>query len=603
MKGDEIKTDNDNNDGALIQEVETRKHGFLKYNSNSSNEKSEKYDEMMDIPSERNEKIETMVKRVSAENGSLITQTSLNSLVKRTNLLKLNEDKSNSFEWLCSKSISSNLSNSQAQNYSGTLNDHRHHKKFNNDKRVSESTKANNDNNLNYESYDEIPIRPTDRNLHLNNKIHPNKYSDYLPNRVSNSTNNSHDYSQDSNIYLINLDPHTQRLPKNSAMLDCNIDKIFTDAFSLNRVGGNRYGSKRSSKIVNNDDSLLNYIKKNEIHANFNERINNLDTKHKIFNHSTYINSSNNINVNNSSHTTIPTIQNAKTNSTGSFINKNSNSSSPFYINLNNYLYYNDEIKLLDNINTLLQEQTGCRFVQTKIEEKNKIKDIVFLGKFFEKIKDNILNIINDQFGNYVVQKFFEGIILDTFLLSKFFQTIKDHLFAISIHPFGTRFFQKSLENLSSFYSKIENVVVNDVLKELILNNSYNLIIDTNGNHVFQKILIMYPKDKNQFIYDELNKISVEVAKIKQGGCIFQRAFDIASFDQKRFLIREIINNINLLINDEYGNFIIQSVIYLKIKDVNNTIFEFLKERLLDLSKKKFSSNVIDKVRTEKIKF
>jgi hypothetical protein len=49
------------------------------------------------------------------------------------------------------------------------------------------------------------------------------------------------------------------------------------------------------------------------------------------------------------------------------------------------------------------------------------------------------------------------------------------------------------------------------------------------------------------------------------------------------------------LINDEFGNFIIQHVISLKSKDFNQQIFNYIKQDLAALSKQKYSSNVIDK--------
>ena len=61
-------------------------------------------------------------------------------------------------------------------------------------------------------------------------------------------------------------------------------------------------------------------------------------------------------------------------------------------------------------------------------------------------------------------------------------------------------------------------------------------------------------------------------------------------------MILEIIKNIDKLINDEFGNFIIQHIIFLKVDEYNERIFTFLNNNLVGLSKLKYSSNVIDKV-------
>ena len=50
-----------------------------------------------------------------------------------------------------------------------------------------------------------------------------------------------------------------------------------------------------------------------------------------------------------------------------------------------------------------------------------------------------------------------------------------------------------------------------------------------------------------------------------------------------------------MLINDENGNFIIQHTLNLKLDRINNRIFQFVKNNIVLLSKQKYSSNVIDK--------
>jgi hypothetical protein len=589
---DLIENDNENGRIREHKEIGNRPPNCnLSLNASSS---SEKYDEMIDIHPDKQDKIEANVKRFSAENGSLVTQASLNSLMKKNNMGIHNKEfiKSNSLECSCSKWTSPNHSHFHRLNSSNPMNHKTCPNNFERNKRKSDSSMFSHQKNIySHVNNGERSFWHNDAisNLDLSspNYLHRNNSV-----RLPFSANNSQDNSQEYNNY-VKTSKNCLPLNLHSPMLNFDLDQSFGEAFSLNRTTNTNYGQKKESnnRNVNNNKNLNNNFKKIEFDIKRNELIsgtscNNINQINDNSGGSNYNNHNN------------PLFTYNKNNPKSSIpiYNKNSTNSSTFYFNMNNFLHYNDDKKLLDSINTLLQEQTGCRFVQLKIEEKNKKNDLQFLIKFFEKIKDNLITIIKDQFGNYVIQKFFEGIVLNSNLLIRFFQVIRKDLFQISTNLFGTRFFQKSLEILTSLYKQIENDVINEILKELVVNNCYDLIIDTNGNHVFQKILILYPREKNQFIYDELNKISLEVARIKQGGCIFQRAFDIASFNQKKFLISEILKNVPLLINDEYGNFIIQSIIYLKLPEVNDSIFNFLKDKLLDLSKKKFSSNVIDKV-------
>jgi hypothetical protein len=253
-----------------------------------------------------------------------------------------------------------------------------------------------------------------------------------------------------------------------------------------------------------------------------------------------------------------------------------------------------DDSYVLENTKVFLWDQNGCRLLQKKIEEKS--KDREFLAKLFFSMQDNLIEYINDQFGNYVIQKYFECVFKEAQTVKIFFERMEDHLISICLNPYGTRFFQKALELITPYYNIIETEKLNCIFKNLLVNHTMELILDTNGNHVFQKILILYPKKANGFIYEELTKSAFCISKLKQGGCIFQRALDFASNEQKHILVMEILKYLSILINDEYGNFIIQQIVYLKENEFNEVIFNFLKSNFVFLAKKKFSSNVIDKV-------
>ena len=70
----------------------------------------------------------------------------------------------------------------------------------------------------------------------------------------------------------------------------------------------------------------------------------------------------------------------------------------------------NDE-ELANYSYILAKDQKGCRFLQKKLEEKtNFATDYVFkkVIKLLKKIRNRIVELINDQFGNYLIQKLFD---------------------------------------------------------------------------------------------------------------------------------------------------------------------------------------------------
>ena len=256
------------------------------------------------------------------------------------------------------------------------------------------------------------------------------------------------------------------------------------------------------------------------------------------------------------------------------------------------YIYSQEYYQIFNK----LQDQVGCRQLQEKLEEKR--NDNFFIQQFFKCIENNLTNVINHQYGNYVAQKLFDIFLAknNKKMITNFFSKIKNDLIIISLHSYGTRVFQKILEKLEmGKYLDIETDELNNIFKKLIENHILDLCSDINGNHVFQKIVKIYPKEKNNFIFNILSENIIPISKLKQGLTIFENCFLIATKNQKDKVINSIIKDISNLINDEFGNYIIQLLVSFNDKKYNKIIFDYYKENLVELSCKKFSSNVIDR--------
>ena len=115
-------------------------------------------------------------------------------------------------------------------------------------------------------------------------------------------------------------------------------------------------------------------------------------------------------------------------------------------------------------------------------------------------MKNNLFEIMTDQYGNYVIQKFVEY--CDKKVISNMFKKISNNLFEISINNYGTRPLQKMIENLYG------NMTSNDIniLLTMTKGNVLELIKDINGNRVIQSI-IQNIKNKELLspIYKEMN--------------------------------------------------------------------------------------------------
>jgi len=251
-----------------------------------------------------------------------------------------------------------------------------------------------------------------------------------------------------------------------------------------------------------------------------------------------------------------------------------------------------------ENPSYFLQDQLYCRQIQSKLEKN--VKNPKYCEDFYETIKPRLIEIIEHQFGNYVMQKFLEVLLSqgNKKIFESIFLDINKKLFSICIHNYGTRVIQKTLEKLDkASYSKIETEKLNSVFQYMIENHLYELCCDKNGNHVYQKLLKIFPKENNKddFLYDEFIKISFKVSIIQQGATLLNVALEQGNENQKEKLCEAIVDNIGDLIIDKYGNYTIQTVFKLMKEKINEKIYKYIDENLLRLSKEKFSSNVIDK--------
>jgi hypothetical protein len=130
----------------------------------------------------------------------------------------------------------------------------------------------------------------------------------------------------------------------------------------------------------------------------------------------TFNNMNNNINFSELSSRT--SVQSLNKNNNAKFDNNNYYNK---YNTINNNYRNNIHLKMRDdanksyteNIKLMLKDQKGSKFIQKKIEEKSSD----FLYKLYEQIKNNLFDIITDQYGNYVIQKFADN--CDKKLLSK----------------------------------------------------------------------------------------------------------------------------------------------------------------------------------------
>ena len=167
-------------------------------------------------------------------------------------------------------------------------------------------------------------------------------------------------------------------------------------------------------------------------------------------------------------------------------------------------------------------------------------------------------------------------------------ERFRNNIHVLSTHVYGCRVIQKLIDY-------IENV---DCIIDELQNCILELIASPNGNHVIQKCIDKSQLNKNGFlkrITVEFEKDCINLAQQRYGCRVLQRLFELSDPSDVQKLLTIISTNVGDLINDRYGNYVIQHLIQSDYLGHKNKIFEYIIKNAVELSKYKFSSNVIEK--------
>ena len=436
------------------------------------------------------------------------------------------------------------------------------------DKNLSKNINTNNNINNKNNNINNNNININNNNININNNINNannlsnnnnnnNFYGGIWRNMIDNNivynNNQSYDfYSNSHNMYNFNIIYQNNRTFNNNC---------FNNTFIDNRIP---FNNNNHYKNINNQN---NQYKKNQFKKkkNFQNNNDNYFISKKNFN----IQSNNTNILNNINNNFKKTYENDKK------MNKNKINN-----NINN-----------DKVISMIKDQNKNKYIQKKIEEKSP----KFLYKLYQQMKSHLYEIINDQYGNYVIQKYMDYCdkkILSA-ILKQLYKYNEKSIYETSINPYGTRALQKLIEKISN-YIKDEDI---EIIQTSIKGNITSMIKNINGNHVIQSIIEnIKNKDFLSFMYKEIsqNQNLIEILTIKSGYCVFLKIINNFSNEDVNNIFEIILKNIDKLINDEFGNFIIQKVITINNKNYNNKIYNYIKDKIVQLSTQKFSSNVIE---------
>ena len=236
---------------------------------------------------------------------------------------------------------------------------------------------------------------------------------------------------------------------------------------------------------------------------------------------------------------------------------------------------------LAHNIFPLAKDQAGCRFLQKKIDDEPEIAT----SYFYPAILPYILPLVRDPFGNYLIQKL--CITLNPDQIIHLLSIISHNILDIGSNSHGTRVIQNFINYLST--PELINYFI-QIIKPYII----PLLKELNGTHIIQKFNTDYPSYAH-IIHAIIIENCESLAMHRHGCCVLQKYLDTKDEELKSRLIQSLIDKCLILIVDQFGNYVIQSILLLKDISSANQIAEKLKDNVAYFSKHKYSSNVVEK--------
>lgn len=211
----------------------------------------------------------------------------------------------------------------------------------------------------------------------------------------------------------------------------------------------------------------------------------------------------------------------------------------------------------------------------------------------YEKAEPSFMELVHDQYGNYLTQKILEVATTEQF--DHLFGMLKDELTALAQDTHGTRAVQKVVEQTVA-RGKVQQLL--DVLTGTV---TEELSLCVTGFHVVVKLIEVLPAAEVDGVLAHLcgtPEKALALGKDQWGCCVVKKCLDRAEGTTKQMIVDAVASNTLKLVQDPFGNYVVQHLIISGQTRPNpnvTAIVDALKGNMFELSLQKFSSNVLEK--------
>ena len=400
--------------------------------------------------------------------------------------------------------------------------------------------------------------------------IQPNSYMNSNNNlEKKRSENENFGYNINQNIYNNFNIPHVNFI--------YNFGVSGTNNNCMNNINNINNVDINEPKNTNNFNNMFININPNIIPKYEKESVNINDNKKDFWN--------NNQNVDNN----IYNIINRNNINNNYYIenNNNNNTNKKFKKIKKETKYMNMTLEeITNNLELIASKKNGCKFLEDFLKSSENHSEIIN-NIFYPKLYwVKLCELCNDLFGNYFIQALIPE--LDHNNLISFTNLVVNNLLKLCLNSHGTRVVQILINNIKD--NKFGLLLLfKKALSQIMVKLIYNL----NGSFVIMHYAMTIID--NEMIYDFLNNNLVDIATNSYSCSALQKLIDISNNQQKQKLLINIVNNTNNLVGNQCGLYVLQFVMSKNNYCLNDAILGKILDKIIFLSKRKYSSNVIEK--------
>ena len=247
-------------------------------------------------------------------------------------------------------------------------------------------------------------------------------------------------------------------------------------------------------------------------------------------------------------------------------------------------------IIILPNFFNICISSHGTRVIQ-KIIEKISLHPSLF-NQFNLYLQQHLLNIAKDSYGNHVIQKYLSCITYpDNELI---FNTIKSNMLIIVNSKHGCCVIQKAVKEGAACQKKEIMKEINKYLFEILANQF--------GNFAIQYILTTDFKEGEidlSELTDLIGNNIVYLGKQKYSANVLEKCFENSNLSiQMKFAdkILERKENVEELVLDTFGNYVIQKCLLVLKGDKYNEMLHIIAGQLPKVKQQPFGNKLISKL-------